>query len=98
MPYSPDWSQASSFPVNQEFLNAVVEAVQALLVVEIYTFSLIQCTDEDILKGHSADKYSEDEIRKTAKTYFKMKVWRIIQHPSPNTHHPSCTLHSFPPC
>ena len=60
-------------------MNAVVEAVQALPVVEIYTFSLIQCTDKHILKGHSADKYSEDEICKTAKTYFKTlrKHWQV---------------------
>ena len=39
--------------------------------------SLIQCTDKHVLKDHPAEKYSEDEIRTTANTYFKMlgKHW-----------------------
>ena len=35
IPYSPNWERAASFPANQAFLDAVVEAVQALPVINL---------------------------------------------------------------
>ena len=44
-PYSPNWERAASFPVNQAFLDAVVEAVQALPVInlKILSFNVLMC-------------------------------------------------------